>query len=161
MIRVLAQFLLLRVLFMSLGLVVLESILWVGVYSLLVSLCVCLLVRATMRSWFGAIAIVVYVGGLLVIFSYFLAICPNQAVKVDIIVPILLIVVCIGFGVVAEVSYLPSRGGPMGSVSVFYLGIDGRLLLFLGVILLLTLVRVVKVVEMGHGPLRVFGAVKV
>jgi len=99
---------------------------------------------------------VVYVGGLLVIFSYFLAICPNQAVNVSLVMLLTLFRICLGFTFMIRLVFLPSGGGVLGSASVFYFRVDGALLSFLGLTLFLGLVRVVKVVEMSQGPLRVF-----
>lgn len=74
----LVQFFLWLCFFISLRFILFDSVLLIGLYSLGFSLCICYLVRAFFSSWFRVIAVVVYVGGLLVIFSYFLAICPNQ-----------------------------------------------------------------------------------
>lgn len=76
----LVQFFLWFSFFVSLILIFLGPILLVGIFRLFFSLLVCYLVRVFFSSWFRAIVVVVYVGGLLVIFRYFLAVCPNEMV---------------------------------------------------------------------------------
>ena len=95
---------------LSMRLIAMDSVLWIGLYRLLVSLFICCLVGMTFRSWFGAISVVVYVGGLLVMFSYFLAICPNQPINVKARKLAILGLVGLGFRVLVKVSIIPSMG---------------------------------------------------
>lgn len=153
---VLVQFFLWLVFFISLRFIFLDSVLLIGVSGLVFSLCVCYLVRVFFSSWFRVIAIVVYVGGLLVIFSYFLAVCPNQAVgrKWKI------------FGLSGGLSftivwvrgsfYSFDVGRGLTELDFLYKADDGVLLLFLVIILLFALLSVVSIVRLSQGPLRPF-----
>lgn len=98
----------------------------------------------------------VYVGGLLVIFSYFLAICPNQIGGVRVFVPVGLFTLFPLFLYFREIFFFPTIGGVFRGVIIIYKRINGGFLIFLGVFLLITLVRVVKVVRLSQGPLRPF-----
>lgn len=143
---------------MSLSLVFMNSILMIGVYGLVVSLFVCYVIRLLFSSWFGAISVVVYVGGLLVIFSYFLAICPNQIIRINTLAPVGISLFFFGALFMASAVYFPSVGVSYGDVVLLYKGENGGFLVFLVVFLLLALIRVVKVVRLSQGPLRPFSS---
>lgn len=51
-----------------------------GLIALLIAFTTGAILLSLLTSYFGMLAILVYVGGLLVTFAYFLAICPNQLI---------------------------------------------------------------------------------
>lgn len=153
------QLILIRVFFLSIRLFMFDSVLLVGVFGLVFSLLWAVLIRFYMSSWFGAIVVVVYVGGLLVMFSYFLAIFPNQNVggalsflyapAIGLVFVLLLKV---------EVFCAPVVWGGGKRFRYFYSGAGGIVLLFLVYFLLLRLLCVVSVVRRSRGPFRPFVA---
>merc|ERR1711976_671149 len=54
-----------------------SSIIAFGTLALLLAIAISLLL-VFISPWLGIITLLVYVGGLMVMFAYFLAICPNQ-----------------------------------------------------------------------------------
>jgi hypothetical protein len=78
---VLVQFFFWACFFSSIRFIILDSVLLVGIFGLILSLVICYLVCFFFSSWFSAIVVIVYVGGLLVIFRYFLAVCPNEVIR--------------------------------------------------------------------------------
>lgn len=142
--------------FVSLSLIFLDSILLIGVFRLIFSLCVCYLVRAFFSSWFRVIAVIVYVGGLLVIFSYFLAVCPNQSLDSKLWILPFTGGLSLVIGYFRTIFYSPDTGGGLTELEFLYKTDDGILLIFLVLILLFALLAVVSVVRLSQGPLRPF-----
>lgn len=91
------------------------------------------------------------------IFSYFLAIFPNQAIKGQHFV----FVYCIGLSVLifvlgVKVFYCPVISGGINGVEYLYSSDVGRVLIFFVLFLLLCLFCVVSIVQVCGGPLRPF-----
>lgn len=128
-----------------------------GIFGLIFSLIICYLVRFFFSSWFRAIVVIVYVGGLLVIFSYFLAVCPNEVIRGKwgaFFISILGSLFMVGLG-----SYIYS--GPLSfsrltDLDIIYRSFNFPILIFLVIVLLIRLFRVVSIVGMREGPLRPF-----
>lgn len=107
--------------------------------------------------WFGLILFLVYIGGILVIFIYFVAITPNQQheLKIFYVIPIIfflfLIIVLLGdlFGSFSKVISF-NRENIIFSIS------HGFRLIFIFIMLFVGLVIVVKVTNRISGPLRPF-----
>lgn len=105
----------------------------------------------------GIIIFLVYVGGLIVIFAYFLAICPNQLIEFSGFRGLWLLMAFfmrIYYLKDCVVMFNPahravSLGGLFAATGVPFL-------VLVAAVLFLTLVAVVKVVELRQGPLRPF-----
>lgn len=152
----LVQFFLWLSFFVSLRLIFLDSVLLIGAFRLLFSLCICYLVRAFFSSWFGIIAVIVYVGGLLVIFSYFLAVCPNQTMTSRWGVLFFSGAVSLGAIRFLKIFYFMGGGSGLTEIEFLYKVDDGLLLVFLIILLLFALLSVVSIVRLRQGPLRPF-----
>lgn len=100
---------------------------------------------------------VVYVSGLLVMFAYFLAICPNQLVNFNEPVKVFL-TGFVMYGIVVRgflEPFVPLANVPFPIAGIFS-SLGAVLLLLLGGFLLFTLIVVVKVACRRRGPLRPF-----
>jgi len=153
----LVQFFLWLSFFFSACFIFIDSVLLIGIFGLFFSLAVCYLVRFFFRSWFRAIVVLVYVGGLLVMFRYFLAVCPNEVIGrkwwgflISIFSPLLIIFL----GGYAYFGFSPSFR--LTEVDMLYSVSSFPVLLFLVVVLLISLFRVVSIVGIRRGPLRPF-----
>lgn len=138
-----------------------------GLVILLVSTSASLLLAKYYFYWFGYSLFLVFVGGLLVIFSYVAALAPNlKTANLKYFLIVFLFFSCLGF----FMEFLVEK--PFSSVfwswdlvgsSVEITSISGLLssrnvvlIIFLLVMLLLTMVIVVKICLYGGGPLRPF-----
>lgn len=128
----------------------------------------CLLIGFELSSWFGYVMFLIYVGGLLVIFSYVAALSPNSFFSGARNL-FLFIVRGFIFFCVYGLNWF-SRGRKIRDFDGTYTHIRERssgalmcrnynfgILVFLGVILFLALVAVVKVCFQQEAPLRPFG----
>lgn len=114
---------------------------------------------ATIHStWLSLLIFLIYIGGILVIFSYFLAIFPNQqkfnthSITIPIISVIIFIVILV-MTADSWVSYSPLLH-PV-TITIFY-AYNIPALIILVIILLFTMVVVIKVCKLEKGPLRSF-----
>lgn len=155
----LVQFFLWFVFFFSTRFIILDSVLLVGIFGLIFSLVICYLVRFFFSSWFSAIVVIVYVGGLLVIFSYFLAVCPNEVIRGK--WRIFFISIFGSAGIVffgGHIYSSPLSLSRLTEVDMMYRSFNFSILIFLVVVLLISLFRVVSIVGIREGPLRPFSS---
>ena len=128
-----------------------------GVTVLILALLSTIIVGFYISSWVCFIVFLIYIRGILVLFSYFVAISPNKPI---INYSLASSFVCFGLGIL----YINIRSPltpPTKEEEELYvtrIWIDGiyPTIIFLGVILLLTIVIVVKVVTSDKEPLRPF-----
>lgn len=143
---------------LSLTLAFTSSLVPFGVVSFSLVFLLANLTGLLLSSWMGIIIFLVYIGGLMVMFAYFLAICPNQLVefkKFTIRGAALVVVLGLLFFKVQVTVPQWRREGV--SIAVLFAQEGVPLLLLLARVLFLTLVVVVKIVDLRRGPLRPFG----
>lgn len=149
-------------------LIILIQPLRLGFIIILVRIFMRILISFFIYSWYGYILFLVYVGGLLVIFIYIISLIPNLIFFSK----GLIIYMLVGFlsfflmNIISIYYYLDvnMRVIKIMEVKFLRLGISSLLIrrfnffcyVFLGVLLLLVLVRVVKICYYCEGPLRVF-----
>ena len=138
------------------GLVFVTSPLTLGLFSFVLALCVVVFLAGSLSTWFGLIGILVYLGGLLVMFAYFLAICPNQVISAKKPIKVVggsFLLLCFIIR-----AFPPRIASPYMSRSFvrLYLPQNAGFLLGLAVFLFLTLIVVVKIARRREGPLRPF-----
>lgn len=138
----------LNILFIRTPLVILLNILFI---SLILSCIFSIL----FRNWFAFIIFLIYVGGMLVIFSYFVALTPNQFIRLNKVVFSLFI------GLLALIRLLNSDIKPYKyTYASLYDSIYNRcyfyILILIILLLLLIILIVVKLVYSSKGPLRPF-----
>nr|YP_009473312.1 NADH dehydrogenase subunit 6 [Cirriformia cf. tentaculata HK-2018]AVI26186.1 NADH dehydrogenase subunit 6 [Cirriformia cf. tentaculata HK-2018] len=136
------------------------SPLTLGCSILIMTLAFCCLASIFTLSWFTLILFLIYVGGLLIMFAYFVALSPNQHHQFLISPPLLFMV----FLVTSAMSpfYMPlfmntplfySMTQLMPSL---YTHENFLSLMFAAITLFITLLAVVKTVSLPFGPLRPF-----
>nr|YP_006073354.1 NADH dehydrogenase subunit 6 [Solemya velum]AFG18174.1 NADH dehydrogenase subunit 6 [Solemya velum]AGI98163.1 NADH dehydrogenase subunit 6 [Solemya velum] len=139
-----------------------------GLNIMVLSVFSCLLVGFEMSSWYGYIMFLIYVGGLLVMFSYVAALTPNSFFSGVSNLLLFFLSLVVFFStymfnwfssstkfVSADMKMTFVNEGSSGSLmcSNYNFGV----LVFLGVILFLALVAVVKICFSQKAPLRPFG----
>jgi len=146
---------LLTTLTLSFGLtvVVANSPIILGLWILLMSIIIAVLCGSLFFSWFGFIIFLIYIGGILVIFAYFVAIQPNQRFYTSKLI---------------NWFFLTTRNLPVNMFpliadlfnfrrwwvcSIFYIS-NISVVIILGLVLFLALIRVVKITIINVAALR-------
>ena len=148
-------FLLLSSMSLGITLIFVSTPVCLGIWVLLFSIFSSMFLRSLFVSWFGYIMFLIYIGGILVIFSYFTAIQPNQ--DVFIIKPLLYWAVIYLLLPVNTYSFRVDLFiSSSWWVSSIFSSFNVICLILLGLVLFLALVRVVKVTITSFSPLRPF-----
>ena len=130
-----------------------------GIWILLLSFLSGAFIALKTSAWIGIITILIYVGGLNVLFAYFAATSPNKHLF---IAPILRTTILASTRILINLLFYTTT---LYSTITFqqtilfkkmYIGRDIPILLILGLILFLALVMVVKISNRSSGPLRPF-----
>nr|QNN93054.1 NADH dehydrogenase subunit 6 [Platynereis sp. 2 PA-2020] len=129
-----------------------------GVTVLMIALFMSIMLAMITSSWFGFIAFIIYVGGMLVMFAYFAALQPNQYITNWnwLLTPswclILLYILSQNVSILWS-DYMPNTMEIYSMTNVV-------LPVFLALILFLALIVVVKTARADEGPLRPFSYVQ-
>ena len=120
---------------------------------LIIAILTSLTYRSTISSWFRLILFLIYIGGIIIIFSYFISLNSNDSIFIKsklylILIPIILIK-RYNLHICPPIFY-------RSQVHVIYLTKNIPILLFIRIILLLIIVIVIKIVKINNGPLRGF-----
>lgn len=129
----------------------------IGLLILFLALTLSITFSTSISSWVALLIFLIYIGGILVIFSYFVAITPNQNLSVNILLRILLSSIF----TLSLISWLLNLKSPINlayipQINIIYQKFNIPILLILALILLFTIVVVVKVSIHNKGPLRPF-----
>ena len=126
-----------------------------GIIILITALILTLIYSTILTSWVAFLIFLIYVGGILVIFAYFVALTPNQ--QTNIITIPLLLTFCASILTTLLIFNFPATS-PTNTkfIYTFYQANNIQLLLILALILLFTIIVVVKLVTNNKGPLRPF-----
>lgn len=129
----------------------------IGITILFIALTVATLFSYSMSSWVAFLIFLIYVRGMLVIFSYFVSLTPNQTTNIVSII----ITLSITFFILLTLSYITNTKSILSTLysiqsNIFYLKSNSPRLILLALILLLTIIIVVKLTINTKGPLRPF-----
>lgn len=131
-----------------------------GVLLLLLTLFASLLIASFTLSWFGFILFLIYVGGLLVMFAYFTALCPNHPIiiKHTLSTTLASLLFCLSalqflFPILPSLTLNPPS---VQHTTPIYFSDNMPALLLLILILFLILITVVTSTRHSQGPLRPF-----
>lgn len=128
-----------------------------GINILIIALLLAATFASFIRSWFAFLIFLIYVGGILVMFAYFIALTPNQQIPNS----NNSLYGVISFTTFAILTYsinikIPSVSEFRQGNSILYLKSRAPFLILLALILLLTIIIVVKLTLRSKGPLRPF-----
>lgn len=131
-----------------------------GTLILLLALFSSLLIASLSSSWFGIILFLIYVGGLLVIFIYFAALCPNHFIPIKHTLTLFFtcLILLYSFLRLLLPVFTPLSLTPLpaqNTTTIFFID-NLPALLFLGLTLFLILITVVTTTKHTRGPLRPF-----
>lgn len=128
-----------------------------GLIVLSTALCISISYASFLSSWFALLIFLIYIGGILVIFSYFVALTPNQ--EKFTIPTILFIPLFITIFIPVALSRSPCFSFFNHSLIHLYSPLNSTILILLALLLFLTIVIIVKITNLSKGPLRAFNYV--
>lgn len=131
-----------------------------GLWIILTTFIISSALAITTPSWFPFLLFLIYVGGLLVMFAYFVSIQPNQQMSTLKILVTIALSQALIIPLTINFTIQPTRHQtyPL-SILELLLSQNTQILIFLGLILFLALVVVVKITKIFIGPLRPFSCV--
>lgn len=122
---------------------------------LLIAIIVASIFSLLISSWFAFLIYLIYVGGILIIFSYFLALTPNQPIYPS-HVPILLSTFLLFLIFSLSLDIWSPSFSIKPQIASLYLYSNCPILILLTLILFLTIIIIVKLSSLSKGPLRSF-----
>lgn len=143
---------------LSLTLIVRPNPFSIGLLILLTALIIACIYSLTCSSWLGFLIFLIYIGGILIIFSYFLAIIPNQStinIKL-ILLPVSTLFISLLTSIFAFDSWTTSFTNPKLLTEFIFSYYNHPLLIIILLTLLFTMIIVVKICNLSKGPLRAF-----
>nr|WCS91620.1 NADH dehydrogenase subunit 6 [Eisenia nordenskioldi pallida] len=127
-----------------------------GANILIMSLLLSVVFASSISSWFAFLVFLIYVGGMLVMFAYFLALTPNQQMSYNSTMYSMISLVIFSIMTYTMNIKIPSITEFYHGNSLLYLKTTAPFLIFLALILLFTMIIVVKLTTLSKGPLRPF-----
>nr|QED22518.1 NADH dehydrogenase subunit 6 [Amynthas sp. FJ201111-04] len=131
-----------------------------GINILAMALLLSATLAASMSSWYAFLVFLIYIGGMLVMFAYFLALTPNQQMPTtsNIMYVFMTLATLTTVALVTETKiFLPQE--MCQDTAYLYTLNTSLIIIVLALILLLTMVIVVKLTSRSKGPLRPFNYV--
>nr|YP_009244902.1 NADH dehydrogenase subunit 6 [Duplodicodrilus schmardae]AMO27026.1 NADH dehydrogenase subunit 6 [Duplodicodrilus schmardae] len=112
---------------------------------------------ASLSTWYGFLVILIYIGGMLVMFAYFLALCPNHQLPTtsNTIFMFLTFATLTIATIITKTKIFIPKEMHQGKMYL-YASNTTPILFLLALILFLTMVIVVKLTSRSKGPLRPF-----
>lgn len=135
-----------------------SSPLILGVWVLILALLIALLTAMSSSSWLGLIIFLIYVGGLLVIFAYFVALTPNIIIggATTLILTLGFTILFSATFIIASLTDFTTHSTLSNSPLINLLIHNLFIILIVALVLFLALVSVVKVCRLYSAPLRPF-----
>jgi len=128
-----------------------------GIIVLAIALLLAITFSYSISSWVAFLIFLIYIGGILVIFSYFVAIVPNQNLSIiHIILSIALSIISLTIITKSINIKLPIHTTFIKRFNSLYTRSNIYTLILLASILLFTIIVVVKLTILTKGPLRPF-----
>lgn len=135
----------------------------IGALILIQAILISLSLMGLSSSWFSIILFIIYIGGLLVIFSYFIALGPNQHIY---LLPTSMFALALFILLSYNLAQWPIRTSIINLLSstpipplTIYDQENSLILILLVIVLFLALILVVKITNRSAGPLRPFNYV--
>lgn len=126
-----------------------------GIWIIILALSISILISSIISTWFSLIIFLIYIGGILVIFAYFVAIQPNQQLYIIIPFFIILITICI-IPIYRQKTLITNIYTNNWWVRRIFELINIPSLTLLALVLFLALITVVKITYINRAPLRPF-----
>nr|QED22464.1 NADH dehydrogenase subunit 6 [Amynthas sp. SC201001-01]QED22529.1 NADH dehydrogenase subunit 6 [Amynthas sp. GZ201605-04] len=131
-----------------------------GINILAMALLLSATLATSMSSWYAFLVFLIYVGGMLVMFAYFLALTPNQQMPTtsNIMYMFVTLITLTTVAVVTKTKISIPQEMCQDTMFLYSLS-TASIIITLALVLLLTMVIVVKLTSRSKGPLRPFNYV--
>ena len=144
---------------MSISVIFSSSPLTLGVWVILISLLITLFLCSLTTSWFTFLIFLIYIGGLLVIFSYFVAIQPNQHLGMLKMIAMSVVSRFYLYSLSAPIIRLPHRLSLLTpSLRIVISSPTIFIIILMAISLFLALIVVVKITYSTKAPLRPYSS---
>nr|YP_010258380.1 NADH dehydrogenase subunit 6 [Tonoscolex birmanicus]AGW95953.1 NADH dehydrogenase subunit 6 [Tonoscolex birmanicus] len=128
-----------------------------GINILALALTLSATLASSMSSWYAFLVFLIYIGGMLVMFAYFLALTPNQQMPTKSNMMYLIVTIMTTITVIAATNMKNPLPEEIHQGNLYLYSFSScSMLMMLALILLLTMVIVVKLTTLSKGPLRPF-----
>lgn len=144
----------------ALGILLASNPATLSVWVILTAIAITCAVGLNTLNWFGLIIFLIYVGGILIIFSYFVVIQPNQQLEIKKIIAATFTTTLL-LSILSTKFIKPlQRIRTQTPINPFLLILPKSItiLLRIALILFIALVAVIKIAKINQGPLRPFSA---
>ena len=126
-----------------------------GILILLTALLLSSIFASSISSWLAFLIFLIYIGGILVIFSYFVSVIPNQTLSINqlkfITITFILLTILSQWLLLTPIIKFSTP-----QINLIYTSSNTPILIFLASTLFLIIVIVVKISSQRKGPLRSF-----
>nr|BCJ04111.1 NADH dehydrogenase subunit 6 [Metaphire hilgendorfi] len=131
-----------------------------GINILIMALLLSVTLASSMSSWYAFLVFLIYVGGMLVMFAYFLALAPNQQMptKSNVMYALMTLIILTTVAIITDTKIFISQEMNQDSAYLYSVS-TSPILIMLSLTLFLTMVIVVKLTNRSGGPLRPFNYV--
>nr|ACR00053.1 NADH dehydrogenase subunit 6 [Auchenoplax crinita] len=134
-----------------------SSPLLMGLWVLAVAMGLSLWIGLNVMSWFGLILFLVYIGGMLVMFIYFVAITPNQRHENSVFYALMGVILILFISLMKLILGMEfGKCVSFGSELMMFTNSQGVILILIFFLLFISLIIVVKVTQRVCGPFRPF-----
>lgn len=141
----------------SINLFIISSPVIILLVILFNSMLTSLIIAFNLSSWYAFLIYLIYIGGILVIFSYFVAISPNQFLKIKLMIflPVTVILLLISRYFMYR-NYFSLNIFFFNFILILYKNESNFCIFFLILLLILIILIVSKIIKLAKGPLRPF-----
>nr|YP_010713427.1 NADH dehydrogenase subunit 6 [Alboglossiphonia lata]WDA96102.1 NADH dehydrogenase subunit 6 [Alboglossiphonia lata] len=124
---------------------------------LMISLLTAWIYAFNMSSWYAFLIYIIYVGGMLVMFAYFVTLSPNQKLKIkSYFLTFIMTFLVLMMPLMMNKSYWPSKNNQIYDSQELYNFLNLSVVMLIVFLLLVILLMVVKMINTSKGPLRPF-----
>nr|YP_010448469.1 NADH dehydrogenase subunit 6 [Codonobdella sp. B45A]UTS56340.1 NADH dehydrogenase subunit 6 [Codonobdella sp. B45A] len=122
---------------------------------LIVAMLMSVLMSMMMSSWYAMLMYLIYIGGMMVMFSYFIALSPNQNLKTSQYFNTILFTFIMFMPAIITVNNILLHNQEIKSYDLYMMDMKAITIMLILVLLMMLLV-IVKMVKVSKGPLRPF-----
>nr|QYK91400.1 NADH dehydrogenase subunit 6 [Haemadipsa tianmushana] len=141
---------------LSMNLFIISSPVMMLLVILFNSLLLSLIIAFNLSSWYAFLMFLIYIGGMLVMFSYFVAISPNQKLKMKLMFFTPTFIMLIMLLYYFNSNYISTNMYSLSNILMMYKNESSICTMFLILLLMLMMLMVSKMMKLSKGPLRPF-----